>query len=304
MLPTLRRALAAALLVLGCLLLLPPSARADAGPPDPSPPRSFTFHVTRNGEPLAGKACQVVFLTTGRLYGPKDWQKEPPTWLPKEALYDAEGAKWRLAGRGGAEIEADGTVTFTERRGASGESLSGPFRLAVYLPDEDKAFLSPTTEARSPSRNFYHADLGDSGITLMSYSPLSLAFWKVYLLPVLVATGATLLLHLCVAMTWVAIFGTPPKPYGRVAVVCLLGNLIVAPLLLGVSLGLRMELPRYEGSLGIFFGLQVLAIVIHSLAYSTVGKLSVRGAAGLALTANLAGLGFGCCLVSVPGWYL
>jgi hypothetical protein len=310
--PAVRRGLTAALVSIGCLSLLPRPLRADVGPPDPSPRRTFTFHVTHEGLPLAGRPCQFVLLSPNALSGPRRDEKagenphgDVPNWLPPRALYDPDGTAWRVSLNGRHELDGDGTVTFAEKRGGGyREDLSGRFRLAAYLPDEDRVLLSPVTDVRSPSRNLYHADLGESEIELRPLSPYSVAYWKAYLPPVLIAAGATLLLQLCVVLTWVAILCRAPKPYGRVALVCLLANLILSPLLLGVSLGLRVELVSYEASLAIFFGLLALGVLAQTVVYARAGKLSARGATGLAVSANLASLGFGCCLVSFPGWYL
>jgi hypothetical protein len=275
--------------------------RADVGPPGPAPRKTFLFHVTRDGNPLAGES-EVVLLSPTANRSLRWKPPAPPEWLKKVSLRDADGTEWHPTLQGSPR---EGALEFSEGRRGRGAALPNPFRLAIYQQGDDKVFLTAPTYIRSPYRSLYQVDLADDEATVTAVSPLSPLFWRGYVWPVLLAAVGTFFLQVCVAMAWVAsLYRTPPRPFGRVFLVCLITNVVLAPLLPGLTLWLRMLLGSYETSLGVFLGLQGLAAAVQAVLYSWVGRLPLRGAAGLAATANLASLGFSCCIVSVPGWYL
>jgi hypothetical protein len=276
---------------------------ADVGPPSPEPRREFIFHVMKAGQPLFGDIAAVLLLT------PKPervgLEGEYPEWLKRDLLTDSDGTQWfpayQRAGNGGM-VE----IVESRRPGPRGwVTLPENFRLAVFVPGE-KVFLSRPSTARFRNRNVFLVDLQAEGeATVVPVSALSPLFWQAYAGPILLAGAATLAVELCVALAWVPfLVRQPPRPVLRIALICLAANLVLVPLVFGVGLALRTEVLDYPTSLGVFLGLQVLAVAVQAALYVWVGKLSTWGSVGLSTSANLASVVIGCCTVSVPGWYL
>jgi len=243
----------------------PAPVRADVGPPPP--PDDIRVKVTFHGKALPESVFRAVALSSGPISsgpGKRNRGQHDVPGLTERALKEPDGQTW-LPIRS-AEGK-DGQVTLT--RSDRWDSLPDRIRLAIYLPESGRLFVTDALSIR-PYLNYLHADVHADGTGTLGHSPGLLAFLDLYFVrksPQMGwALGLTLLLELPLVLVWSFVARLSFK---RMLWAGLIGNLISLPLVWFVTVGCEFEFGLSWTSLT-FFGLAEAAAVLFE------GSLYIR----------------------------
>jgi len=277
-------------LVLGISLLAHLSAspaRADAGP---KPVNDVVVHVTYLGKPLSDSHFEATLL---ELVGPTSVRGGGRTRstmdLAKMPLSEADGRQWKAALYEWGGQGKNGEVRFQgfhppDRREPGGGWPPRHVRLVIYLPSEEKLFLTDVAETR-PYLTFLKADLQPDGTGSLrtSWESLGQRMGLPY------ALGLTLLVELAVVIAYGRYQGIALT---RLLVLCVVVNVISLPVVWFVTVACYSEFGELRG-FGCLLLAELGATAFEGLAYSWVGRLGIRGGFGVALMANVASMAVG-----------
>jgi hypothetical protein len=258
-------------------------ARADFGP---RPNDRQRFDVTLEGGPLPDAEFVAAMLCLSPEL--KDEPDNMGAVVPglKAALpRDDSGGGWTYAAYKCGGQGADGHVEF---HGFYGD-VPGRFRVAVYLPSQDKLFLSNEAHTH-PLLSQFRVDLASDGTATLTRDEsgrwLADALVAFVRRGILVALGTTVVIELVV----VALAVTRLKKrelLWRLTLVCLAVNLLTVPIVWVIgSIGFWL-IGLWAGLL-LLVVLELVAVCLEGVAYATVGRLGWRPALVLAVLANAA----------------
>jgi hypothetical protein len=295
--------------------------RGDAGIPLPQigPRPGAEIRVTIEGRLLPPGAFEALILTH-REAKPgsqgskvKSWVHDPywfggqgkDGWVWFEALErDSQGARRQDGSR--VKIAAPSNPPWLDRL-LTGENTSRPAdvkywdrRLALYLPWENKGYLTRPFAIDPGRLNYLNADLlPDGNATIRGVLP---PVWKYFGVGPLIALACTLAVELIVVFVWIWAIRRR-RPDRRIVLAWLVGNLISHPLIWYAAISARSYLEPSSGltayRIPFFLALQLGAAIFEGVLYQRVGGLNARNAFGMSLVANTASVVFGCCLVGL-----
>jgi hypothetical protein len=282
--------------------------RGDAGLPNLAPQPSVRVQVSFQGRPIAPGEFQAVLLMCPSAPGSGQWWKNRPqpgdklepfplphadqlplkddqgTWVP-----DRHWVSW--PGK-------DGRVDFTPKGFSpkEREGCGGIKRLAIYLPEHDRSYLTRSIGINGYRPNYLAADLSPEGTgTIKESLP---PIWDYLGWAPLLTLGVTLVVELGMVVVW--IFAIRRKfPDRRVLLAWLVGNLITHPLVWYASIVAKTSPGGDKDFIPVFLAAELGAVIIEGVLYARVGRLSWAHAFGLSFTANTASVIFGFCLLAL-----
>jgi hypothetical protein len=312
------RALGAALVVnaLVGLCVFAGAARADMGfGPLSWGQLSVEVRVTYQGEPLPEGEFLAVLLIQQRASGGTAPSKEAPSQpgsgapLPglDQLLLKRGGGiwvvddSWRVPTQGQdgwvsfQPIKSESELTVSEKR-EKHEYDHSHVRLAVYLPGENKWYLTQPIDIRLGRTNYLTADLSANGTGALAQNLPPV--WDYFGVWPLFALALTLGIELGVVAIWIWMIRRR-GPDRRVLLAWLLGNLFTHPLVWYTASAAQIRTRTPLAFLQVFIAGELAAIIIEAVLYAWLGRLSLRHALGMSFTANAASFLFGCCVVTL-----
>jgi hypothetical protein len=247
--------------VLLMLIALLPLACGDVGPKP-----SADFYVTFGGQPIEGNFSSVMLSCRGGGSG-----RLPENLIAELNVseYDAvRNCSWQ------PERFAWGGDCAESRCGFS-YMLPEEFRLAVYVPGQNKVFVSDVIW-RTNFYSHYRADLlADGSILMQDYAIF------------LIALTLTLFLELLTAVVFIFL----TKTRWRTLIYVLVANLISLP----VVWFMFPQLPVH--SLLALLSAEVFAVVFEAVFLNLLGRLSLKKAVALSILMNIISFLFGGLLL-------
>ncbi len=269
-------------LALAAVLFVPAPSRADFGP-KPDDGRYFT--VTREGRPLPRFTAALV-CQSGKLKDRPDNRGVAVPGLARLLPPDSTGLGWTYADYKWGGEGADSSVKF---HGFYGNVPPGRIRLVVYLPDEDKLFLSNEADTH-PFLNRYRADLSEDGTATLTRVEtgrwLADALLGLSQRGILVALAVTVAVELGVVCLAAVVLGRR-QWLRRAAGLSVTLNVLTLPAVWVVSLVAFFLAGLWFGLL-VLAALELVVTLAEGVVYATLGGLGWARGLGTALLANAA----------------
>jgi hypothetical protein len=270
-----RRSAVVALVFLGVCLLAPlDTVYADVGPKP-----TLKIRIERDGQPLVAAGVQARLLTCEESGGEIRQRDDPLPLLDQLDLQDPSGCVWHEPPffiYGGAVT--DGACTFSG-------GIPDRWRLAVYVPGEERIYLTDVSE-RSAMHEEYVVELLADGTGQLRAGGLPIIGHNWSLTGAAVAMVLTLIIELAIVALYARWRQTPPR---RLLLVALIANLVSLPGVWALA-GLGYLLGGIQGGLIALALGEAAAWLAEGVAYLAAGKLKVGQSMLLSLVANLASL--------------
>jgi hypothetical protein len=273
-----RRALRPLAVLLGLTALLAVVGQPVAADMGPKP--HMDIHVTYEGGPVPDAAFQARVLTCAAGDEVPYQKGQPLPGLEQVELQDPAGCRWQEPDYPvwGGDC-TDGRCWFSYR-------LPPRFRLAVYLPSQDRLFVTDAAERRGIYDSFV-ADLSPDGTGRLRPATGLARAWTVQ------GIAAALPLTLAVETAAILLFAQRRRqPCRRLLLTGLVANLLTLPGVWAVA-GLAAMLGGPQAGLVALGLLELGAWEVEGAAYATFGRLSLGAALLLSVIANAASLGLG-----------
>jgi hypothetical protein len=188
-------------------------------------------------------------------------------------------------------------LLFRQVREAETYKLPRQVRLVVYFPSDESIYITnPTDISRRRDRSTLLAVIEPDGTgTLVNEEPTT---WieENYVLQMLVALAATLVIELAVVLLWIAATQRRASA-GRVLLIAIAGNLITVPAVWAISFESKIHFDIVVAAV-VYAAAEVGAILVEAALYVWLGKFTARSGYLLSFTANCLSFLCGCCLVS------
>ena len=269
-----RHALNLSILTLMVLAFAASPAVADVGPKLPD---SVVVTVTYEGEPLEDPGAVAALLSLASEQQDPINMAVPVPQLDTLKLVDPSGNVWTYAGYLWGGKYKNGKFRFHGFQPVGG--MAENVRVAVYLPSQDKTFVTDIAPTR-PYLARMTADLHADGTgTLRLNWPSALQD-----LPFLQALGITLAVELLIVFVYSRRKKTPLARPLRVGI---WANLLTLPVVWFLVIGLQVTLAT-AGEIGVFVGIEVLAALFEGVMYAWRGKLGWKSGMSVSFIANTA----------------